>query len=159
MRRNEHELTDQERIDTLIGSCQVCRLGFVDGDRPYIVPLNFGYAREGGRRIFYFHGAREGRKMDLARRNGTAGFELDTAHELHEGDAACSYSFRYQSVIGSGTGADGPRREAAGPDLHHGALYRKDGLGVPGRSSGPDGGARPHRGRACRQGAGVGPWR
>ena len=103
MRRNEHELTDQERIDTLIGSCQVCRLGFVDGDRPYIVPLNFGYAREGGRRIFYFHGAREGRKMDLARRNGTAGFELDTAHELHEGDAACSYSFRYQSVIGSGT--------------------------------------------------------
>ena len=46
MRRNEHELTDQERIDTLIGSCQVCRLGFVDGDRPYIVPLNFGYARE-----------------------------------------------------------------------------------------------------------------
>ena len=90
MRRNEHELTDQERIDMLIGSCQVCRLGFVDGDRPYIVPLNFGYAREG-------------RKMDLARRNGTAGFELDTAHELHEGDAACSYSFRYQSVIGSGT--------------------------------------------------------
>ncbi len=79
MRRNEHELTDQERIDTLIGSCQVCRLGFVDGDRPYIVPLNFGYALDGGRRIFYFHGAREGRKMDLARRNGTAGFELDAA--------------------------------------------------------------------------------
>lgn len=48
MRRNEHELTDQERIDTLIGSCQVCRLGFVDGDRLYIVPPQLRI-RPGGR--------------------------------------------------------------------------------------------------------------
>lgn len=46
MRRNEHELTDQERVEALIRSCQVCRPGVVDGDRPYIVPLNFGDARE-----------------------------------------------------------------------------------------------------------------
>jgi uncharacterized protein len=66
------------------------------------VPLNFGYAENGSNKTFYFHSAREGRKLDLIRKNGKAGFELDTDHRLNENDTACGYSFRYQSAIGEG---------------------------------------------------------
>lgn len=111
MRAKNKEVTDLEEIDRIIRSCDCCRLGLADGNRPYIVPLNFGYAREDGKPVFYFHGAREGRKMDLIRRNGCAGFELDTNHLLHESGRACGYSYRYQSVIGTGAAEEITDRE------------------------------------------------
>ena len=40
--------------------------------------------------------------MDLIRKNGCAGFEMDTAHELVRADAACGFSFRYRSIGGEG---------------------------------------------------------
>lgn len=53
-----------------------------------MVPVNFGHTVEGGRHVFYFHGAAEGRKVDLVRRNGWAGFELDTGYRLQGAEAA-----------------------------------------------------------------------
>ncbi len=100
MRRKDREITDKERIYQIIAGCDCCRLGFSTGKSAYIVPLNFGYDRE--QNAFYFHGAQEGRKIDLIRQNGYAGFELDKNHELLEEEKACEYSFRYQSVIGEG---------------------------------------------------------
>lgn len=111
MRANDKEVTDSRMIDQMILSCDCCRLGLADGMRPYIVPVNFGYVREEGRPVFYFHGSRLGRKMDLIRRNGCAGFELDTNHMLHESDRACGYSYRYQSVIGAGNVSEITDRE------------------------------------------------
>ncbi len=52
--------------------------------------------------MLYFHGAAEGKKMDLVRQTGYAGFEMDTAHGLKTADQACGYSFRYRSVVGEG---------------------------------------------------------
>ena len=46
-------------------------------DRVYIVPLNFGYAEENGKRVFYFHSAKSGRKLDLIAGTPSVGFELD----------------------------------------------------------------------------------
>ncbi len=47
--------------------------------------------------------APEGRKIDLLRKNSRVGFELDTGHAVNAGESACGYSFRFQSVIGTGT--------------------------------------------------------
>ena len=58
MRRKDREVTDSAKIDEIISSCDVCRLGFNDNGRVYIVPLSFGFENDGGRRIFYFHSAR-----------------------------------------------------------------------------------------------------
>lgn len=102
MRRRDREISQPERIDEIIMRCDCCRLGFSDGKNAYIVPMNFGFLHRGRERFFYFHSAREGRKIDLIRRNGRAGFELDTFHGVNTGDSACSYSFRFQSVIGEG---------------------------------------------------------
>ena len=103
MRRQDREITDPERIRRIISSCHCCRLGFCDQGRAYIVPLSFGYALENGTYTFYFHGAREGRKIDLIRETGWAGFELDTGYQLHEADAACNHSAAFQSIVGGGS--------------------------------------------------------
>ena len=55
MRRKDREITDLERIDEIIRACDCCRLGFQDGEGVYIVPVNFGFAWEDGKRVLYFH--------------------------------------------------------------------------------------------------------
>lgn len=64
------------------------------------MPVNFGYDKAG--KAFYFHGAAKGRKIDLIRQNGYAGFEMDTDHRLVTADEACGFSFEYSSIIGKG---------------------------------------------------------
>ena len=102
MRRKDREITDPKRINEIIAACDCCRIGLTDGQSAYVVPLNFGYVAAGDARMFYFHCAREGKKLDLLRQNPNAGFELDTHHALLPGEMACDYAFRFQSVIGKG---------------------------------------------------------
>ena len=53
MRRTDREITDAEKITQIIQTCHCCRLGFCDNGAVYIVPLNFGYACEGGAFSFF----------------------------------------------------------------------------------------------------------
>lgn len=99
MRKSEREITDRAGIDGIIRGCQVCRLGLVDGAEPYIVPLCFGY--DG--RALYFHCATEGRKLAVLDRNNRVCFEFDAVESMGEADAACAWSIRYRSVMGTGT--------------------------------------------------------
>ncbi len=102
MRRQDREITDRERLNELILACDCCRLGIACENGPYIVPLNFGYEEMEGHGVFYFHCAKEGRKLALLRANPHVGFELDTNHKVIAADQACGYSFLYSSVIGCG---------------------------------------------------------
>lgn len=116
MRRKDREVTDPKRIREIVEACQCCRLGFCDEGKVYIVPLNFGYEEKEGRYTFYFHSAGQGRKIDLIERTHFAGFEMDTNPEIYGKDTACSYTARFQSVIGSGSVhfvEDGPEKRAA----------------------------------------------
>lgn len=102
MRRSDREITDPARIADIISRCACCRVGFCDDGEVYIVPLNFGYEARDDAYVFYFHGAKEGRKFDLIQKNAHVGFEMDTDYALHEADVACGCSARFQSVIGNG---------------------------------------------------------
>lgn len=102
MRRKDREVTDRAAILDVLSRCSCCRVGFSDGEGVYIVPLNFAYTQIGERLVFYFHGAKQGRKMTLAEKNPRVGFELDTSHRLKKGKRACDYSYFYESVIGEG---------------------------------------------------------
>lgn len=101
MRRAERAVTDREAILQIIDACDCCRVGFCCEDGAYIVPLNFAFV-PGTPDCFYFHGAKEGRKATLIAQKPTVGFELDCGHALLAGQSACSYSYRYRSVIGTG---------------------------------------------------------
>lgn len=118
MRRKDREVTDPDYIERIIAQCDCCRLGLCDGDVPYIVPLNFGYARRGdGGYTFYFHGAKEGRKIQLIEKNDRACFEMDTHYALNDGgDVPSAYSARFRSVMGVGRVSlveDGAEKRAA----------------------------------------------
>lgn len=103
MRRKDREITDINRIIEIIDSCRVFRLGMVDDGMPYVVPLNFGYEYKDGSFEFYFHCAKEGRKLDIIAKDSRVCFEMDCNHELTEANDACAYGYNFSSVIGEGT--------------------------------------------------------
>lgn len=102
MRRVEREVTGADRLEKILSSCPVCRLGFYDEGEVYLLPLNFGYRREGESFTLYFHGAKAGRKAALLEKSPRVGFEADTGYRLLTGSEACGYSACYQSLVGSG---------------------------------------------------------
>lgn len=103
MRRQDRAVTDPEAIHAIVRDCRVFRLGLVDEGEPYIVPMNFGYTFADDRFALYFHGAREGRKIDAMRAHPRVCFEMDTGHQLIEAEESARYSFAFASVIGYGT--------------------------------------------------------
>ena len=100
MRRRDREVVDPTRIEEIVAESAVLRLGLNDDGEVYVVPVNFGAEIIDGRRVFYFHSARSGRKLDVIRRNPRVGFELDAGFELLEGPTPCAFSARYRSVVG-----------------------------------------------------------
>ncbi len=103
MRRKDRELTNRDDIISIMKDCDVCRIGFADQGVPYIVPLNFGMVDENDQLTLYFHGASNGRKVDLAKTNPTVCFEMDCGHELCEDEKmACEFTMEFRSVIGYG---------------------------------------------------------
>ncbi|MGQ9722591.1 MAG: pyridoxamine 5'-phosphate oxidase family protein [Candidatus Jordarchaeum sp.] len=71
---------------------------FSENNIPYIVPVIFGYREN----CLYVHSAREGKKIDIIRKNNRVCFEFDTDVELVKSEKACNWSVRYYSVIGFG---------------------------------------------------------
>ena len=101
MRRKDREVTDVVSIVSMIQECQIIRIGLADGDFPYIVPLNFGYAVQGEQITFYVHGAMAGRKYELMKRNKVCSFELDTPLKLESIYEQKSVTMRYRCVMGT----------------------------------------------------------
>ena len=52
--------------------------------------------------MIYFHGAGEGKKIDLIRKQPVVSFEMDCGHELKPQETGCGYSFAFKSIMGKG---------------------------------------------------------
>lgn len=100
--RREREVTDPGRICEILDKSMVLHLGMVDGDEPYVVPMNYGYTMEDGKLTVYLHGALWGRKLDIIRVNPKVFFSLECDVVPFDGDIACRYGTTYASVMGSG---------------------------------------------------------
>ena len=100
MRRGDKEIVDREELHRILDEAMVMRLGMLDGERPYVVPLNF--AREGDE--LWFHAAKAGHKLDCLRAAPAVCVEVDHFLRLRSGPRACDdWSSSYESVIGFGT--------------------------------------------------------
>lgn len=98
MRRKEKQIEDTELLTEILREATVCRIGMIDGDKPYIVPMNYGYS-DG---CLYFHSAKKGKKIDLLRNDNYVCFETETRLETVRGKDACKWGMKYLSVIGYG---------------------------------------------------------
>lgn len=103
MRRKDREITDFSKMIEILKSCDCCRIGLVDGNEAYIVPMNFGYNITDDQVVLYFHCAKEGRKIDLLPKQTVVSFEMDTKHQLTGGDLGCDFTYLYQCIMGTGT--------------------------------------------------------
>jgi nitroimidazol reductase NimA-like FMN-containing flavoprotein (pyridoxamine 5'-phosphate oxidase superfamily) len=102
MRRKDKEIADINEKLKIIDKNKVCRLALADGNQPYIIPLNYGYSFENGVLTLYFHSACEGKKLEIIKKNKLACFEVDCGGALVEGEKPCSYTFVFESIIGTG---------------------------------------------------------
>lgn len=116
MRRADREITSHTEIDAIIQEVEVCRLAFAVAERPYIVPVSFGYD---GRNL-YFHTAEKGKKIECIEANNRVCFEMErNVRLISHPDRACKWSFMYESVVGFGSVEElrSPDEKAAG--LNH----------------------------------------
>ena len=102
MRRSDREIKESDKIIEVMKKCDVCRLALNDEGYPYILPLNFGLCMEEGKVVLYFHGATEGTKYQLIKRDNRASFEMDCSHRLVMEEDSGNCTMEYESVIGRG---------------------------------------------------------
>ncbi len=99
----EKMITDEQEIIRILDESKIVHVGMVDGDEPYVVPMNYGYTLENGKLTIWLHGSKRGRKLDVLRKNPKVFFEMECALVPFEGDIACKYGLSYSSLMGKGT--------------------------------------------------------
>lgn len=111
MRLAKREVREASELRAIVDNCQTVRIGAVDEEGMFIVPMSFGYdweLDESGtpRLTLWLHSAGEGRKAAAFGANGSAGIdvaiEMDCEDGVITGPYACSYSFAYRSIMGTG---------------------------------------------------------
>lgn len=98
MRKHNQEITDVKIIEEILSYSEICRIAMMDGDKPYILPFNYGYENNS----IYIHCAPEGKKIDLLKINSSVCFEIEHTAELLKAEKACKWSTRYRSIVGYG---------------------------------------------------------
>ncbi|MDO4489103.1 MAG: pyridoxamine 5'-phosphate oxidase family protein [Eubacteriales bacterium] len=102
MRRRDREVTELNDILHILDEGKVLHLGLVDEGKPYIVPMNYGYEFENDKLVFYVHGALQGRKLDVIRKNGDCCVQIECDVKPFAGKVACQYGCSYYSLDGFG---------------------------------------------------------
>ena len=98
MNRKDMEITDIEEIEGIINKANVIRMAVCENNRPYIIPLNFGYKDN----CIYIHSSKKGKKIDILKKNNNISFEVDIDTVLIQSEKACDFSMKYKSVVGFG---------------------------------------------------------
>lgn len=90
MRKKQRELSNEEAIE-ILNSADYGFISINGEEYPYGVPINFVYLND----KIYFHGATEGHKLDMIKRNNKICFTAVTKHDI----LPDKFSTDYRSVI------------------------------------------------------------
>ncbi|WP_426625250.1 pyridoxamine 5'-phosphate oxidase family protein [Leifsonia sp. McL0607] len=88
------EMTRDE-IDDLLSTGLVGRLGMIDGEQPYVVPISYAY-RDGA---VYCHSA-QGRKVQLLRAQPEVCFEVDELDHIDRWRSVIAWG-RFEQLVGA----------------------------------------------------------
>jgi uncharacterized protein len=98
MRRAEREITDPAALDDVLREAHILFLGLRAEPAPYVLPVCFAHER----RTLYVHSAMAGTKIDLIAAHPVVGFSACAELVVVPGAAACDFTARVRSVIGTG---------------------------------------------------------
>lgn len=115
MRRRDKQISDPNLIEMVMQKGTVVHIAMMDEDKPYQIPLNYGYKDN----TLYIHSARDGKKIDLLRANNLVHFQIETGVEVKNTDQAYRCGTNYECVMGYGkaTIVDNSREKKIGADI------------------------------------------
>jgi len=97
MSKAHSETGGVKRGEALLREAKIGRLGTCREDEPYVIPISFVY--DDGR--IFFHGSKEGKKMEFIAANPRICLEADEA-EFVDGEDPCKLHWNYRSVVAYG---------------------------------------------------------
>lgn len=102
---DDRDVTDWTDAVAILKKCAAVCVAMKDGEKPYAVPLSFGYRGEDGSLSLYFQISSSGRTAELLRKNPEISFTAE--HLLPPGrtDVPCPKLPEYESVVGEGRAA------------------------------------------------------
>lgn len=95
MRQSTMEVTDKEKIIDFLHKTNIGHLGLVDEQIPYVIPLNYVWFND----CLYFHGASEGRKTRIIRKNNHACFTVSESRGVMSNPIPAKVDTAYMSVL------------------------------------------------------------
>ncbi|WP_400195343.1 pyridoxamine 5'-phosphate oxidase family protein [Lysinibacillus telephonicus] len=95
IRQEKLECTDDNRIEQFLSQARTGYLGLTDGEAPYVVPLNFVMMNK----AIYFHGAAQGRKIDLIHANPNCCFTVSEDYGTMVSPIPAKTDTAYMSVM------------------------------------------------------------
>lgn len=103
MRRQDRAVTELSEIKNILDRCKTASVAMIDKDIPYVLPLSYGYElQDDGSLVLYFHGAKEGRKIDVLKQNNQVCFTIFSEGEPLHAEVPCDSGYYYASIIGNG---------------------------------------------------------
>ncbi|MFV0554112.1 MAG: pyridoxamine 5'-phosphate oxidase family protein [Mangrovibacterium sp.] len=89
--KNTHELHE------VLSACRTCFVALIDGDRPYVVPMNFGFDGE----YIILHSGKEGRKWNAMQANPKVCISWMLGDDIvqQNQEVACSYRVKSKTLM------------------------------------------------------------
>ena len=111
MRRKDKEINSEEFYEAVFSKAEIITVAFRDEPYPYCLPFNFAKKESD----IYIHCAKDGRKLDLIRKNPEVAFNLAVDIRID----AEKYTTYFKSVCGEGLASivDDPSEKGAALDL------------------------------------------
>jgi len=98
------EVTGKENIMAILDKCTSCRIAMVNEEKPYILPMVYGYDWSGDELLLFIHCGLSGTKNRALEENPFVCFEMDVEGRLMGvGRPAHLHSREFESVIGEGS--------------------------------------------------------
>jgi len=99
MRRKEKQVSDISVLHNVIYNAKICRIGLVNDNLPYVIPMSFGFDGT----YIYFHSAISGEKVEILKKNNHVCIEFEHNISIIEHEKPCNWGADYLTVVVHGT--------------------------------------------------------
>jgi len=113
MRRKDREIVDKKKMFEVIKAGRYAVIALCEESEPYIVSMSYGF--DESNETFYFHGAKEGQKIDMMRTNPRAC--LTVIQDMGYQDGHCTHAYRSVIVRGEIVLIDDPEERVRGVNV------------------------------------------